>query len=336
MIPVRTAKEIKTAVLFDPSQGSSNLGDLIIRRAIDRELHGLLSKAFVVRYGTHTPLASAGSLVRGRRNQIIANCKNSDVKFICGTNILKENLLHLNSDWSVGPLTAQLYAGSILVGAGLSGSSSITTNAYTRRMYRTILSEEHIHSVRDDRAGEFVTDLGFQAVNTGCPTTWEMVRLSDVQHTLPPRGDSVVVTLTDYAKDHPRDTKLLQILFAEYETVCFWPQGIGDYAYLQRLLPPGRSIELIPPRLENYIEFLEHSNSDFVGTRLHGGILAQELGHRVIILAVDNRARDMARTAPINCIEREHIDELPDLLDDWPTLPANGDIQCVQQWLQQF
>lgn len=327
---------MKTTILFDPSQGTSNLGDLIIRRAIDRELASVFSNNFVVRYGTHTPLATLGMFLRGKRNQIIANCLAADQKFICGTNIIKESLLHLNSDWVVGPLSAKLYSGAVLIGAGMSGNPPQRIDSYTKQMYRKILSFEYTHSVRDTRAAEFLRHLGFKAINTGCPTTWKLLRENQESTFVKQKPKSVVFTITDYAPDHNSDKSMIQTLFEEYEEVWFWPQGIGDVAYAKKLLAQQPGVRWIDPTLEAYTEFLISNDCDFIGTRLHGGILAQELGHRTIIISVDNRARDMAVSAPIVCIERNSNSKIKDLINEWPVPSSSIDETASEIWLQQF
>lgn len=327
--------ELKRAVLFDPSQGTSNIGDQIIRRAIDRELHELLEGHFVVRYGTHTPLATFGSYLRGSRNQIISNCESASLKLICGTNILKENLFHLNNDWVVGPISSRLYEGSVLVGAGLSGNGEAHVNAYTRKIYDRVLSHDRIHSVRDDKSAEFLRNLGFEAINTGCPTTWNFVHNNLHDKDWNKNRETVVFTLTDYAPDPIHDEKLIDILLDTYKNVYFWPQGVGDSAYFATLKPFSSSIIQLAPALDAYMNFLESNDCDYIGTRLHGGVLAQELGRRTIILAVDDRARDMSATAPIVTVERFDVANISDAKSAWPVPINDISDEPIQRWKRQ-
>ena len=328
--------ELKKAVLFDPSQGTSNIGDQIIRRAIDRELNDLLAGHFVVRYGTHSPLATLGSYLRGSRNQIISNCKSASLKLICGTNILKENLFHLNNDWVVGPISSKLYEGSILVGAGLSGNGETHVNAYTRRIYDRVLSHEHIHSVRDEKAADFLRRLGFEAINTGCPTTWEFARNKQQNMDWTKSRDSVVFTLTDYAQDPIHDAKLIDLLLENYKHVYFWPQGVGDSDYLSTLTHSSSAVVHLAPTLDAYMNFLTGTDCDYIGTRLHGGVLAQEFEKRTIILAVDNRARDMSKTAPIVSFERTQSAEIVDAMSSWPTPTNDIGESPIHRWKRQL
>ncbi|MEI3046520.1 MAG: polysaccharide pyruvyl transferase family protein [Romboutsia timonensis] len=67
-------------------------------------------------------------------------------------------------------------------------------------MYSKILSKNYIHSVRDERTKRFVEELGYKAINTGCPTMW---KFNDefCKEVPTKKSDKVIFTLTDYSHD---------------------------------------------------------------------------------------------------------------------------------------
>ena len=76
----------------------------------------------------------------------------------------------------------------------------------------------------------------------------------------------------------------------------FWPQGYGDNAYLQSLGLTADDLEILSPNLAAFDAALGSGDIDYVGTRLHGGIRAmQPLSRRSLIIAIDNRAKEMNR-----------------------------------------
>ena len=57
---------------------------------------------------------------------------------------------------------------------------------------------------------------------------------------------------------------------------------------------------------------------------------------RTIILAIDNRVRDMKRTYNLNSIERDNIEELEKvLLSEWETKICINK-KNIEKWLSQF
>ena len=85
------------------------------------------------------------------------------------------------------------------------------------------------------------------------------------------KAANVITTITDYNQDPARDEQMLATLLNEYETVSLWLQGNGDRKYASSL-PSFVKCELIPSTLEAFDAALDASNTDYVGTRLHGGI----------------------------------------------------------------
>jgi hypothetical protein len=127
---------------------------------------------------------------------------------------------------------------------------------------------------------------------------------------------------------------LLEILLQNYEEVVLWPQQTDDFAYVQQL--NGGRINYLAPNLAAYTEFLRDNNVDYVGSRLHGGIRALQMGKRSLILAVDNRAMEIANNTGLPVVKRENVTAI----DRWIKTPEPTRIrlpnEAIAEWLGQF
>lgn len=322
----------KAIVLFDTAAGSQNLGDYIINDCVQRELSFLLDSCFSVRYSTHTPLSGLGS--RLFNGEAVRMCGDADYKFLCGTNLLSNAMLRPHPNWSVNIFDCAPYKGSVCVGVGSSIISS-RFGTYEKMLYNRILSHDFIHSVRDERTAQILTNMGFKALNTGCPTTWSLEQ-EDVDRAYERRArpSSVLFTLTDYAPDTVGDVRILDRLLERYERVLFWPQGSKDLGYMTKL---GYLDKVVPiaPTLAAY-ERLMSEPFDYVGTRLHGGVFALSHGHRVIIVAVDHRAKDMAVTSGIPVVSRDDFAAFERELEFDKTPELHIPHDAIVEWKSQF
>lgn len=324
---------MKRIVLFDPSYGTSNMGDFIINEAVMSEMAYLFDRSFLVRYSTHSPLR--GDLQHLRPNRISRNCRDAELKFIGGTNILKDNLFKLDPGWNVTLAGSKLYSGAVCIGAG----RAITRlggrpNLYTRAVYRRALSSEYYHSARDEKTKLFLEDLGFKALNTGCPTTWSLT--PEITAATPrTKAANVVLTLTDYARDNSADSALLDILLQNYESVSCWLQGSGDFEYLKSFDQFPR-IKLIPPSLSAFARELDREDTEYVGTRLHAGIFAMQRRTRSLIISVDNRAEDMANSTGIPVLGRSGLGSLAEVLHAERATSLRIDFDSIAKWKSQF
>ena len=92
------------------------------------------------------------------------------------------------------------------------------------------------------------------------------------------------------------------------------------------------------PNIYAYSEVLQQG-VDYIGTRLHAGIFAMQHKVRAFILAVDNRAQDMAMTFGINSILRALEDELENLktlVEKEHITQVNIHEAEIQKWKNQF
>ena len=326
---------MKNIVLFDTSAATLNHGDEIIMLSFLKNGADLLDGHFVLRFPTHAPCFHAYQ--QTKRNPRYMFVKNADHKFICGTNLLSNKMYIPWHFWNVNVFNCRCYEDAVLVGVGCSAfaQGSDKLHWYSKLLFSKILSRRYKHSVRDERTKRIVESIlgPGSAINTGCPTLWGMTK-EHCRQIPTQKARRVVFTLTDYSKDCVHDQNLIDILNRQYEEVYFWPQGAQDMAYFQALAHT-ENIRVITPSVAAYGAILQEGNVDFVGTRLHAGIYAMQHKVRAVILAVDNRAADMAETYNLNVLLRDDP-RLEEILCGEIVTDVNIDEQAIDEFKQQF
>lgn len=320
---------MKKIVLFEPSISSLNIGDYIIVDSVKRELSFLLKNAYIIEQPTQTPIMHYYQ----KRDPRLKLSRSSDYKFVCGSNLIWQNMFSMNPQWNINLFNCKNSINSILVGVG-SGTTKNKMNFYTKFLYHKVLSNKFLHSVRDEATCNRLKSIGINCINTGCVTTWCLTK-EHCKRIPVSKSNNVVFTLTDYEKDEKSDKELIELLLKNYETVYFWPQGVGDYDYIEFLGYSSR-INIISPNLESMHDLLFKGNIDYVGTRLHGGIYAMQNYIRSIIIIVDNRAREMRERYNLPTIERENIQDLDKMINsNWKT-NININEKAITEWKNQF
>jgi len=169
--------------------------------------------------------------------------------------------------------------------------------------------------VRDSYTAKLAREgLGISgATNTACPTMWCLTD-SHIQSIHRDKGDECIFALTDYAKHPESDGELIRSLKSTYgRKLLFWPQGKGDLRYARSLGYDGPAID---ENLDALLKVLSSGTKfDYIGTRLHAGVLCLEHRVRTMIIAIDNRATEIGRDTGL------------------PTI-ARGDIDGIQEWLR--
>lgn len=291
----RSENGMEKPVLLDTSIDGDNCGDQIIMQNCEKQLNGIIDCENVKRIPTHRyPTES-------ERNELI----NASYKILCGTNILSGKIRNyglwkLNEDISI-------YKNTILMGVGFDSECEIY-DLYTKRMLKTILAPDAIHSVRDRFSERMLKKMGIKnVVYTGCPTMWELT--PDLCKKIPhKKGKNVVCTLTDYNREMKVDQYMLNVLSDSYENVWIWPQGIEDEQYISQLKVNG-NVSIIEYGMKSFDDIMQKTELDYVGTRLHAGIHALRHMHRTIVIAVDNRARNIGTDTGLPVIERSEIED---------------------------
>lgn len=323
---------MKKITIFDTSIGSRNVGDQIINKLFEKQMKEILEESFTVKFPTHCPITHFYQNTRFCRYYKYID--DSIYKFIVGTNIIHNNLFHPWPTWNINIFNYRPYKNSILVAAGLS-TDKFKINFYTKYLLRHIFSKDICHSTRDEKSKIELEKLGFKAINTGCVTMWGLTQkhCNEIKNE---KSDKVIFTLTDYKRDIEKDQQLIDMLNENYKDVYFWIQGDEDYEYMKQMKNIER-INIIGPQLKLYEEILEKGNIDYIGTRLHAGLLALNYKVRTIIIIVDNRARDIKETYNLVAVERKDIDkELKKIINSSFKTQININEENIKIWKKQF
>lgn len=321
---------MRNILILDTSVASQNKGDDIIMECCRNELEFILKANFEYTLPTHvSPFHWYQVWRNSYRIQSYANC---ELKFIGGSNILCKDLLTHYPQWNINWFNCKPLMGCIGVGVG--AGSGDKSNWYTRKMYQRVLSHDYYHSVRDERTKAYLESLGLKAINTGCVTMWMLT--PEFCKTIPAsKSDKVVFTLTRRPQRDQRNQFLIDTLKDNYQEVFFWPQGISDYEYLHQFIHVD-GIKILPASKKAYDEFLTDNVTDYVGTRLHGGVYAMRHGRRAIIIAIDERAREINASNHLNCIDINELSSLPDFVNSVIETRVMMDFDSINKWKEQF
>lgn len=317
--------------LLDTAVGSTNKGDEIIMQCVKEELGGILKNYFVLSVPTH--LSSFNALeCMGHLPDSASEVALSKYKFVCGTNLLSGSMLHRTNQWDINILNCKPIIGSVLVGVG----GAARADWYTRRLYKKVLSNKFIHSVRDKNAYELVKSLGLQCVYTGCVTMWKLTPefCKDIPKE---KNEKVIFTITDYNCDPEKDKKMIETIKCNYKNIYFWIQGAHDLEYLSSITNTA-DIKIIHSDINEYSKELNAvcGGVDYIGTRLHAGIFAMRHKARAIIVRVDKRMDAMSSCIPNNTISRTEIDDLNKKINSSFETKCELNWKGIEKWKSQF
>lgn len=338
--------EYNKIIKLSPTISSKNLGDYIIDDYCNSIIEELFANALIISVPTHERLSRLAC----------EHIASANASIVCGTNLLSSHLLKYRQ-WNIGIYDGlRLFFSDVpkkkmldksflmehfqknkvlLLGAGW-WQYQDKPDYYTAIALKLFLSSEGIHSVRDSYTEKMLKEIGItNVVNTACPSMWN---LSQEHCSKIPRlpSDTVVTTLTNYNTNYDYDEMLLDILTRNYKNVFVWLQAIEDYDLITRSKHYGK-LNLIPPTLKSYDAFLDEVPSDYIGTRLHGGIRALNKKHRTIIVAVDNRALEISKDTGLNIIRREEIENrLENMIHSELATGINLPTENINIWKGQF
>lgn len=313
---------MKKIMFLDPSISSFNMGDHIISKSIKEQLSAMFKNYFSVGVSTHLPLS-----------RYLKYTGYFDYKFVCGSNLIRGKMNRIFRQWDINLYSQKYIKGSILVGVGW-WQYNDNPNLYTKLLYSKVLNKNYTHSVRDEYTLNQFKKMGINnVINTGCPTMWNLDEIFCAK--IPKyKSEKVVTTITDYNRDFQKDKQMIEILLKSYKEVFLWPQGVADYDYFKEI-HPKKNITVLEPSLESFDEILK-SNIDYVGTRLHAGIRAMQFKRRSIIIGIDNRAIEKKKTFNINCIDRNEIENLENLIKSEIETKIKLPIENIKKWKSQF
>ena len=310
--------------ILNPSVGSANLGDQIIYESVYKILRKeVFSKDFILSFPTQ--YFASHDLNRELNKQ--------DKLIVSGTNLLSSNM-EKKHQWKLKPFQSNYFKNKvILMGCGW-WQYQKGINSYTSKLYRNVLSKDYIHSVRDSYTEKKLKNLGLKVLNTSCPTLWSLNKkyCSQIAKN---KSKNVVTTLTSYNEDRINDQKMLDILSSNYESVYIWLQSIDDFFYVKKL-KLSQNIKVLDPTIESYYTILRDKDIEYVGTRLHAGIKAVQMGRRTLILAVDNRAIEIGKDIGLNVHRREDINEINKFLKEEYITKIKLPEENIRIWKNQF
>ncbi|NJO18590.1 MAG: polysaccharide pyruvyl transferase family protein [Thioploca sp.] len=186
----------------------------------------------------------------------------------------------------------------------------------TKHFYKSILNKKILHSVRDSYTARKLENVGITNVlNTSCPTTWSLDGLDTNRKNLNCRN--CLFTLTDYSWNLTADTKWIEIILNHYSgDIYFFPQGFHDEEYLNTLeifhIHKNR-IKILEHSIEALYECLKMADINYIGTRLHSGTMCLQHNIDSVIIAIDNRATEIAKDIRLPVVERTQ----PEALVKW-------------------
>lgn len=318
---------MKKIVVFDTWSSNQNLGNRIIMDAVAGGLRELFPRSLVY----HLPAVEAPRALGSRRI-----LEGADHVFYAGTNMLRADMNHRWNEWGLQRRDVHV-RDVVLFGVGWWQYQSEPVNLYTRRLLEGALHHGVAHSVRDSYTAKRLQELGFDAINTGCPTIWS-VNPAHCRAIPDRKADAVVLTLTAWKRDIEADRALFEIVARNYQTIKFWPQQFDDYDYAREVCGAQfERLQIISPALEAYDEVLQSEEIDFIGNRLHGGIRALQHQRRAIVVTVDNRATEMGRdfNLPI-CLKAEVETKLEALINSQWQSSVTPDHAAIETWKRQF
>lgn len=322
---------MENILILDTGFASFNKGDDIIMECTRKELAPLLQDNFEINLPTHvSPFHWYQVLKSSAAYRTYEDCK---LKFVGGSNIMVPNLLTHYAQWNINLFNYQVNKGCVMVGVGAGAGAEKGSNWYTRYIYQHMCSREYYHSARDERSKVYMESLGLKAINTGCVTMWMLT--PDFCAQIPTnKADKVVFTLTTNRKDM-NDQILIDTLQKNYHEIYFWPQGMGDYKYFQSL-KNIEGIHVLQASKEAYDRYLTDNDTDYVGTRLHGGVYAMRHKRRAIIVAIDERARAINERNHLNCIEKADMPQLSDMINSEIITNITMPFDEIKRWKAQF
>lgn len=316
--------QTNNVLIYDTSLASKNAGDSIIMDYCNSIINSIdfFKERKLYRIATHI---KSDSFDRQK----------FDCQILCGTNILYTDMMS-QKQWMY-PLNFDLLDKLCLLGVGWNDYDSRKVPEETKIWYYKLLSNGYLHSVRDSYTEKKLKDIGIKnVINTSCPTMWRLTK-KFCDKIPQQKADNVITTLTNYRMDEELDRFMLKTLKENYSKVYVWIQNSHDEIYLKKLVNIEDYI-IVPYGLSNFDEILQKEKSlDYVGTRLHAGIRALNMKKRTLIIAVDNRAKEMAKDTNLPVIARENLKEtLRGKINSQYKTVINLPMDNILTWRNQF
>ncbi len=315
---------VGTLALLDTAAASTNLGDHIIMEAVRREILELFPDSMIFAITSHDWM--------GRHSRGLTRM--SDWAIAGGTSLLSSHMWY-RASWKLSPLDALAGLDVVLLGAGWHQYQN-APDPYSKWLLKRVLSRDRLHSVRDGYTLKMLTSMGItNAVNTGCPTLWQLTPAHCARISRR-KASAVIATVNSYRglQNLEADRLLLALLASQYSKVYLWIQTYTDYAYA-RSLHDGL-IYISPSVAALDAVLVSDVDVDYVGNRLHAGIRALQRGRRSIIVAIDNRAREMGRDFGLPTVGRTEFEQLACMIAEPLDIAIRTPQAEIDRWKDQI
>ncbi|MCI8373767.1 MAG: polysaccharide pyruvyl transferase family protein [Lachnospiraceae bacterium] len=329
-------------VLLDPTIGSFNKGDEVIINSFKQVMKSWLRDKDVYSLPTHLPICTENEC--RHMNERMEFFQNQSLKFLVGTDIIAKGRMYLYNQWNVNHKNYLPLSNTICLAVGLSAGvpkprinpfNKIIFKKNTKDFYQNIFSHDYIHSTRDEATAEYLRELGFQAVNTGCVTTW-MLTPAFCKSIPTNKSDSVIFTLNCRKMDQKNDIQLIGLLQKLYNHLYFFPQQWKDIEYFNSLSFSNKEqIQMIPINIEALQSYFQRE-VDYVGLRLHCGIFAMQHRKRSIIIEVDHRSSDLSKDQNLNLAVRGDLLKLEAMIHSELVTDIHVNYENINTFLSQF
>jgi polysaccharide pyruvyl transferase WcaK-like protein len=311
---------------------SFNLGDVIIYEAISKFLKQAFADKEIIRISTHAEF--------DRRE--INLIKGADFAFVGGTNLLTSDIRHFPRFTPRKRKFFYLFPkfkNAILFGAGWNRYEK-RPDLFSSIYYNNVLNKKYFHSVRDGYSQEQLKKAFIRnTLNTSCPTTWELN--PDFENRFNPVADTILFTITDYAPNPESDAQLINLLLkSESKHLFFFPQGRNDIHYLQSIDSYKKNksrIFLLDHNYDAFINFVDHTHFNYVGTRLHAGIRCLSAGNPALIISIDNRTTEIGKDIRLHVAPRNDFRRISKWIhEEYKPAPLKLPVENIQKWKMQF
>lgn len=313
------------------TERSSNLGDRIIRDAVNSQIEKLFGERHSFLFSTKQTLGRAE----------LESIYKSDLVVVGGSNLLSSHMFPTPLGKPVGNIYRQWklrhfgtdygQINTVLMGCGW-WVYQAAPDFFTKRLLKSVLKGKEqgaLHSVRDEYTLQKLQACGINnVVNTGCVTMWDLHGVSDDEvGKIDVR--TAVCTLTDYRRNPETDARWLNLVRSYYDRVVVWPQGSKDLEYIRSLGLDG--IDILEGEEIRYTELLSE-NVDYIGTRLHGGVRALQNRCQALILGVDNRAFEISKDTGLFVIDRENTAAIERWLEGDRKFRIKMPVDNIERW----
>ena len=281
--------------ILDPSISTTNIGDEIIVDACKEILTEIFPNQQLISIPTQDVIGKLSKKI----------LKSSKANIIMGTNILSSRLLNYRQlRWNIKDLFGEYEL--ITMGVGW-WQYEDNIDFISQYIYKRLLNEKSLLSTRDNYTKKKLTDIGFaNIVNTSCPTMWKIPINKNIKEK--DYFEKCLLTLTDYNRDPINDSLILKKAFNLAKEVTFFPQAPTDLSYLRYLIKfNSLSIpKILKPSKEVLKNFYKKGQCCFLGTRLHSGLLAAKFMIPCLIIAIDNRVKEIFDDCELDYLIRDH------------------------------